>query len=322
MTPVYFVVMRGIVLLDLAGPAEVFRSANLFAPGSFETHYCAVQGEIESGLPGLGLCGLRPLPAHLPPGALVIVPGLVGSHPDWQDPEVRAVVRWLAERGTRDGCTVMSVCAGALLAAAAGLLRGRDCTSHHTCLADLARLEPQAKVLDNRIFVEDGPIVTSAGITAGIDLALHLVARACGPQVASAVARHMVVYLRRSGQDPALSPWLDGRNHLHTRVHRVQDAVLRDPAAPWSAARLAEEARTSARHLNRLFAEHVGCTPMEYVNRIRLTLAGELIRETRLDMERVAERAGFSSAHHLRRVWRRHAQGSPSSLRDGRGDWA
>lgn len=320
MTPVYFIVTRGIVLLDLAGPAEVFRSANLFAPGTFEAHYCAVQGELETGLPGLSLSGLEPLPARLPPGALVIVSGQVGNRPDWQDPAIQAVVRWLAEHGANDDCTVMSVCAGALLAAAAGLLRGRECTSHHTCLADLARLEPQARVHDNRIFVEDGPMLTSAGITAGIDLALHLVARACGPQVASAAARHMVVYLRRAGQDPALSPWLDGRNHLHPGVHRVQDAILRDPAAAWSATRLAAEAHTSARHLNRLFVEHAGCTPMEYLNRIRLALAGELIRETRLDMERVAERAGFGSAHHLRRVWRRHAQGSPSDLRAGRGN--
>ncbi|HEY0295126.1 MAG TPA: helix-turn-helix domain-containing protein [Bordetella sp.] len=312
--PVYFVVTRDIVLLDLAGPGEAFRSANLFAPGTFEPHYCGPAGELETGLAGLYLSRLEPLPDRLPAGALLALSGQVGPGPDWNDPQIRAVVDWLKRDKPAD-CTIMSVCAGALLAAAAGLLRGRECTTHHTCLAELARLDPTARVHDNRIFVEDGNLYTSAGITAGIDLALHLVARVCGPQVASATARHMVVYLRRAGQDPALSPWLEGRNHVHPAVHRVQDAILRNPASPWSADSLAGLAHTSPRHLNRLFAEHAGCTPMDYLYRIRLTLAGELIRETRLSLEKVAERAGFGSAHHLRRVWRRYAPDTPGALR-------
>jgi len=315
--PVYFVVLPGIVLLDLAGPAEAFRVANKLAPGTFVLHYCGPRAEAETGLAGLHLSQLRPLPERLPANALVALSGQVGTGPDWRDPAVRMAVDWLAARQPADRFRVMSVCSGALLAAAAGLLRGRECTSHHACLAELARLEPRARVHDNRIFVEDGPMLTSAGITAGIDLALHLVAQTCGPQAAGAAARDMVVYLRRAGQDPALSPWLEHRDHLHPGVHRVQDAILRDPAAPWSADALARQAHTSPRHLNRLFAEHAGCTPMEYLYRIRLALATELIRETRLDLERVAERAGFGSAHHLRRVWRRHSEGSPGALRAG-----
>ena len=313
---VYFIVTRDIVLLDLAGPSEVFRSANLFAPGTFEQHYCGPARELETGFPGLYLNRLEPLPGPLPANALVVLAGQVGSGPDWRDPQIRAVVDWLGQ-GLPEDCTLMSVCAGALLAAAAGLLRGRECTSHHTCLAELAGLDPTARIHDNRIFVEDGNLYTSAGITAGIDLALHIVARVCGPQVAGAAARHMVVYLRRAGQDPALSPWLESRNHVHPAVHRVQDAILREPAASWSAASLADMAHTSARHLNRLFTEHAGCTPMDYLYRIRLALAGELIRETRLSLEQVAERAGFGSAHHLRRVWRRHAPDTPGAMRAG-----
>ncbi|WP_019938148.1 GlxA family transcriptional regulator [Bordetella sp. FB-8] len=312
--PVYFIVTRDIILLDLAGPSEVFRSANLFAPDAFEQHYCGPAAELETGFSGLYLSRLEPLPAQLPANALVVLAGQVGSGPNWQEPQIRAVVDWLGQ-GLPGDCTLVSVCAGALLAAKAGLLRQRECTTHHTCLAQLAELEPSAGILDNRIFVQDGNIYTSAGITAGIDLALHLVARVCGPQIASATARHMVVYLRRAGQDPALSPWLKGRNHVHPAVHRVQDAILREPAADWSAADLADMAHTSARHLNRLFAEHAGCTPMDYLYRIRLALAGELIRETRLSLEQVAERAGFGSAHHLRRVWRRHAPDTPGALR-------
>ncbi|WP_262363215.1 helix-turn-helix domain-containing protein, partial [Bordetella pertussis] len=132
---------------------------------------------------------------------------------------------------------------------------------------------------------------------------------------AGAVARDLVVYLRRAGTDPAISPWLDGRNHMHPGVHRVQDAIVHNPAAAWTPQTLAAQAHISARHLSRLFAEHAGCTPMDYLYRVRLALARELIRETRLDLEHVAERAGFGSAHHMRRVWRRHESGSPSAAR-------
>lgn len=198
---------------------------------------------------------------------------------------------------------------------AAGLTRGRECTTHHGSLAQLAALDPSARILDNRIFVEDGALVSSAGITAGIDLALHMVSRHCGPRIACEVAREMLVYQRRAGTDSALSPWLEHRSHLHPGVHKVQDAVVRNPAAPWSAQSLAQEAHTSARHLTRLFRLHAGCTPMDYLYQIRVALARDLLRETRLDLERVAEKAGFGSAQHMRRVWRRFEPRTPGMAR-------
>ena len=313
--PVVFIVLEGIVLLDLAGPAEALRVANKLVPGSFEVHYCAPTAALETGLPGLQLAGLQPLPDRLPANALVVLSGVVDRAYDLRAPATLAVLDWLRTRMPADGFELVTVCAGALVAAAAGLLRDRACTTHHSCVASLGALEPSARVLENRIFVQDGPIWTSAGITAGIDLALHLVARATDPRVASAVARDMVVYLRRAGDDPAISPWLDHRNHLHPGVHRVQDAVLRNPAGDWTATTLARQAHTSARHLARLFAEHAGCTPMDYLYRVRLALARTLLSQTRHGMERVAQQAGFSSAHHLRRVWRRYEATPPGALR-------
>ncbi|QVQ24897.1 GlxA family transcriptional regulator [Achromobacter deleyi] len=315
MIPVYFVVSRGIVLLDLAGPAEAFRVANKLCPGTFEQHFCGPSSDVESGIPGLHLAHVRSLPAALPSNALVIISGVVGKHTQLDDPEARAIVAWLAIRHPADGFTLMTVCAGALFAAAAGLTRQRECTTHHSCLEQLASLDPSARVQDNRIFVEDGNLVSSAGITAGIDLALHMVSRHCGPRVASEVARDMVVYQRRAGTDSTLSPWLDHRSHMHPGVHRVQDAVVRNPAAPWSAQSLADQAHTSPRHLTRLFREHAGCTPMDYLYQIRVALARDLLRETRLDLERVAEKSGFGSAQHMRRVWRKFQPLTPSLMR-------
>ncbi|CUJ75292.1 GlxA family transcriptional regulator [Achromobacter aegrifaciens] len=315
MVPVYFVLTRGVVLLDVAGPAEAFRVANKLVAGAFEQHFCGPSREVESGLPGLHLAHIQALPASLPPEALVIISGVVGKPTRLDDPDSRAIIDWLAARHPVDGFTLMTVCAGALFAAAAGLTRQRDCTTHHTCLEQLASIDPSARLHDNRIFVEDGKLVSSAGITAGIDLALHMVSRHCGPRVASETARDMVVYQRRAGTDSTLSPWLDHRSHLHPGVHRVQDAVIRDPAAPWSAQSLADQAHTSARHLTRLFREHAGCTPMDYLYQIRVALARDLLRDTRLDLERVAEKSGFGSAQHMRRVWRKFQPLTPSLAR-------
>ncbi len=315
MIPVYFVLTRGLVLLDLAGPAEAFRVAERLCPGTFALHFCGPEAELECGLAGLHLARIKPLPARLPANALVIVSGVVGTPTRLDDAQARAIIDWLTARQPADGFTLMTVCAGALFAAAAGLTRGRECTTHHGSLAQLAALDPSARILDNRIFVEDGALVSSAGITAGIDLALHMVSRHCGPRIACEVAREMLVYQRRAGTDSALSPWLEHRSHLHPGVHKVQDAVVRNPAAPWSAQSLAQEAHTSARHLTRLFRLHAGCTPMDYLYQIRVALARDLLRETRLDLERVAEKAGFGSAQHMRRVWRRFEPRTPGMAR-------
>ena len=117
---------------------------------------------------------------------------------------------------------------------ARGLLSGRQCTTHHNLIETLRALAPDATVLDDRIFVEDGPLLTSAGITTGIDLALYLIEGHFGPELAAMVARRQVVFMRRSGRDPQLSPWLAYRNHLHPAVHRAQDAIAREPARRWS----------------------------------------------------------------------------------------
>jgi transcriptional regulator GlxA family with amidase domain len=206
------------------------------------------------------------------------------------------------------------VCAGSVVAAHAGLLNGRECTTHHDHVEELRATEPGARVHANRIFVEDGCVFTSAGVTAGIDLALHVIGRQLGHRVAATVARELVVYLRRSAADPALSPWVLHRNHIHPLVHKVQDAVSRNPAAEWPAKRLADLAHTSERNLARLFAQHAQCSPLDYVQRMRVGLARELLTQGDYSVDRVAEMAGFSSAHQFRRVWRRWEESPPARL--------
>lgn len=308
--PVLVVLPPRTLLLDVAGPIEVLRKANeVQARIRFDVAYAGMSGTIESSI-GLALSGVAPLPEAVPDGAMIVVAGatdapLGGRRATKADAaHEKAIARWLAQV-VRPGVTLVTICSGALLAARAGLFDGYDCTTHHACCEALARLAPAARVFDNRLYVEDRERLSSAGITSGIDLMLHVVAARAGAAAAQAIARYLVVYMRRDGAAPQLSPWLEGRNHLHPAVHRAQDAIAAAPAKDWSLPRLAAVAAASPRHLSRLFNEHAGMSVTDYVNRMRIALAQELIAQTRLDIERVAERAGFASARQFRRSWNR-----------------
>jgi transcriptional regulator GlxA family with amidase domain len=313
MTEVVFALLPNVVLLDVAGPAEAFRIANRLVPGSYTLRYVSGKRSLDSAV-GLKLAALRPLPKRLPDASIILVTGIAGICVDRNVPAIGQLSAWLREIMKNESLTLLCVCAGSVVAGHAGVLSGRDCTTHHDHVEELRNVEPKARVHANRIFVEDGRVFTSAGVTAGLDLALHVIGRQLGHRIAATVARELVVYLRRSAADPALSPWVQHRNHIHPVVHKVQDAVSRNPAANWPATKLAELAHTSARNLTRLFAQHAQCSPLDYVQRMRVGLARELLTQSELSVDRVAEMSGFSSAHQLRRVWRRWEETPPGRL--------
>ncbi|OYQ32867.1 AraC family transcriptional regulator [Niveispirillum lacus] len=318
MIPVYVVLPPRAMLLDVAGPTEVLRRAGVEQDRiAFTLTFVGPMSEMSSSV-GLLLSGIAPLPDHLPPDAVILLSGNIDPLPG-QDVRVddeyeQVIVDWL-RRSVRPDHLLLCICSGSVIAARAGLMAGKACTTHHSSYDDLRRAENGCRVLENRLFVEDGNCWSSAGITAGIDLALHFVSRRCGAGVAAAVARYLVVYMRRAGADPQLSPWLEGRNHLHPAIHRVQDAIANDPAHDWSLTALANIAHASPRHLSRLFREHAGMTIPDYVNRLRVGLARRMIENSRLDMEAVAERAGFGSTRQLRRAWGRLHDAPPSTAR-------
>lgn len=318
---VFVVLPPHVLLLDVAGPIEVLLKANSEQDAvRYRVSFVGPTPAVGSSI-GMALAGIAPLPAQLPDGALVVLPGTKDFSPQrdaatrQEDGRLEAlIVDWL-RLAIRPGIRLVSICSGALAAARAGLLDGRDCTTHHACVAELAGLAPTARVMDNRLYVEDGERLTSAGITAGIDLMLHIVAQHAGHAAALAVARYLVVYLRRGGADPQLSPWLEGRNHIHPAIHRAQDAVAADPSRSWSVETLADVAGASSRNLSRLFNEHAGMSVTDYVNRMRVALAHELLTGSQLDIEAVAGRAGFASARQLRRAWGRFHPMPPSRMR-------
>ncbi|MBF5044799.1 helix-turn-helix domain-containing protein [Aggregicoccus sp. 17bor-14] len=287
-------------MLDLSGPAEAFAYAVRHG-APFRVHCVSPTPTVRNAL-GLSVGDLEPLPDALPPGALVFLTGVMGAATGYENPESRAVVAWL-RRVLTPQQRLACVCSAALLAGEAGLLDGRQCTTHHSLTGRLRELAPRAEVLEDRVFVEDGAVCTSAGVTTGIDLALHLIERHAGAVTAQTVARELVVWQRRTSNDPQISPWLAFRNHLHPSVHRVQDALSRAPERPWPLEELARLAHTSVRNLTRLFREQTGTTIVDYQQRIRAAQARQLLEDPRMSVEQVAERVGFGSARALRRVF-------------------
>ncbi|CAI0912469.1 helix-turn-helix domain-containing protein [Serratia ficaria] len=298
---VYFLLLPNVLSLDVSGPAEALRLA-----GQFSLRYLGPTPQIVSSI-GLTLGGLAPLPERLEDGAILVVPGVSDSQHFAAHAEAEQARRWLTTLRPdlqRRRITLVCICSGALLAAQAGLLDGYRCTTHHDLIADIRRQAPAAQVKENRIFIEDRGVCTTAGITAGIDLALHLVHRYCGAAQAREVAREMVVYFRRSGDDPQLSPWLRHRNHLHPAVHRAQDVMAAEPEAEWSVPQVAEKAHVSSRHLARLFRSHVGISVREYHEQLRLAVAQQRLQQG-YGLEKAALAAGFSSGRQLRRAQQR-----------------
>ncbi len=315
--PVYVVLYDGVLLLDLAGIAEPYRIANRWArdndrPEPFALRFIAEREQVTCSL-RLSITRDAPLPERVPDKAWLIVPGGIESVERLDLPSTRRLVAWLRAVATQPAKRI-TVCSGALLAGMAGWLDGLACTTHHDLIAALRRVAPNAKVVENRIFVDIG-IATSAGITAGIDLALWTIGRKCDIGLPLGAKFRggggiKLLFARRVGDDPQISPWLMHRNHLHPAVHRAQDAVARAPARAWTQHSIAA-AHVGERHLNRLFLAQTGVTPRDYVQQLRLALARSLLAEPRCTVERAAAVAGFSSANHLRRAWRRTCGEAP-----------
>ena len=322
MIDVLFLVLPETLLLDLVGPAEALRLANQQLAGrgrppAFALRYISATPEVSTSI-GLRLANLEPLPTALPPGAWVVLlgrPGLKETLSTLQRNGWMGARHWLSSvvapaleaSGPGPGGArprnhrLLTVCVGTLLAADAGLLGRRQVTTHHEHLETLARLAPDAQVCANRVFVVDEPVWSSAGVTAGIDLALHCIGDVCGDAVAAAVAETMVVFQRRGADDPQRSPLLDGRNHLHPAVHRVQNAVCERPGHDWDVPALAAVAHVTPRHLARLFKDHAGVSPRDYVERVRSGLAEQALARG-LPTAQAVELAGFGTDRQFRRA--------------------
>ncbi|GIE32932.1 transcriptional regulator [Actinoplanes italicus] len=289
MSRVLFVLTPQVHLLDLAGPAQVFSTAR-----GYELLYVAEASPVPTWQ-GVPLCASLDWP-ELTPDDLLLVPGWRSGYGYFTEATLGRIA---AHHET--GGTVASVCAGADALGRAGLLDGRRCTTHHDLQDAFARRYPKATVTRDVLYVCDDRVVTSAGIASGIDLALHLVAQRHGPAAAARVAREMVVYARRNGDEQQYSAMLRHRAHLSDVVHRVQDRIDADFAAPLPLPDLAASAGVSERTLTRLFTAATGRTPLRYQQLLRVERAEYLIGHGSTT-EAAARAVGFTDARMLRRL--------------------
>ncbi|MFB4316779.1 GlxA family transcriptional regulator [Actinomadura sp. 21ATH] len=312
MRRVVIVIFEGFQLLDLAGPADVFATAGLIAG---ERGYTVETAAVAAG----------PVPAHNGVAAvagarLADVAGpidtllVAGGPPASRLTADRALVDGVARLAGRARRTA-SVCTGAYLLAEAGLLDGRRATTHWLRAGRLAERYPSVRVDADPIYVRDGPVWTSAGVTAGIDLALALVADDLGHDVARQVARGLVVYLHRPGGQSQFSAPMRAAAPRSEPLRELQAHIDANPAGDLSVPALARRAGMSERHFSRVFTEQTGVPPGRYVERSRADAARRLLESTGHPLDRVARESGLGAPETLYRVFRRHWRISPGDYR-------
>lgn len=295
-------------LLDLAGPIEVFQAANHTEP-RYEVTVATLGGGPFTATAGVRVeagADLRTL--DRPIDTLLVVGGW-GYDEAASDAVLTSNLRRLALRSRR----VAGVCTGSVVLASAGLLQGKKATTHWAFTGELenrgVEVEPDA------IFVCDGEVSTSAGVTAGIDLALAMVEQDHGPALARRIAQYLVVFLQRSGGQSQFS--------VHTRSKPVRDGSLRallddihaDPTREWTVPVMARKAMMSVRHFARVFSRSTGISPAQYVERARVEAAADRLASTGDSLDLVARQSGFGSAETLRRAFLRVLGVSPGSYR-------
>jgi transcriptional regulator GlxA family with amidase domain len=253
----------------------------------------------EHGLDGLGNADLVAVPA-----------ANAADGPQPYPPEALRALRAAA----RSGSTILTICTGAFIAGAAGLLDGRRCTTHWAHADELARMYPTARVDRNVLFVDDGNLITSAGTAAGIDACLHLVRRELGSRVTNIIARRMVVPPQRDGGQ---RQFIDQPvpTHCSAGFAPQLDWILENLDKPHSVATMARHANMSQRTFARKFVDETGTTPMQWVTDQRVLFARRLLEETDLDVDRIADRSGLGAATLLRHHFRRLVGVTPSEYR-------
>jgi len=301
-------------LLDVAGPLQVFTSANELAARDgaaplYAPLVVSADAPVVTASAGLGLVA-----APLPNARAALDTLLVAGGPGVHAAAVNAVVLdWVRARAS-GARRVASVCTGAFLLAAAGLLDGKRAVTHWMHCAELARRFPDIRVEPEPIFVRDGAIWTSAGVTAAIDLALALVEDDVGRCLALAVARHLVMFLKRPGGQAQFSTALSLQS-AEDRFGALHDWISRRLADDLSLPALARKAGMSERSFSRRYTEATGITPARAVERLRVEAARRLLSDTRLPVKRIAARCGFGSEETLRRSFIRLLAATPQDYR-------
>ena len=299
--------------LDLVGPFEVFRMANYYS-GTQTYQIMLVSprgGDIvaNSGLRLAGAIALKDVPRDL--DTILVAGGDERGVRGAVDSEIVAWVRSLAKRTPRVG----SVCSGAFVLAAAGLLDGRRATTHWESCDELRRMRPQVELEPDAIYVADPPFYTSAGVTAGFDLCLSFVEADCGADIALAVARNLVLFMRRPGGQTQYSAALNVQAAATPRIRKLVAQVTADPTGDLGVPQLAERAGMSERTFSRVFHKETGLTPAAFVEIARVDRAKALLETSNWPLARIAEKSGINSLDALHRAFQKRVGVTPGDYR-------
>lgn len=299
-----FVIPPRVHLLDITGPAHVFYEATDYG-ADLKLHFCNIHTH-ENSIQSSSSLFLSNLVNYndleLTSNDLIFVPGLESSllMDDVFLTSSRAFQYWLKRQHDK-GVKICSVCTGAFLLAEAGLLDGKECTTHWKFTDRFAARYPKSLLQNNRLFVKAGDIYTSAGVSSGIDLSLFILEELFGSGFAAKIAKEIVVYIRRTETDPQVSAFMQFRNHLDQRIHTVQDLLSQSLGQKLSIAELADAVFMSPRNLTRLFRKTTGISIGDYLNKLRTERSVQMIADG-YTMQAAAQSCGLKSTNQLRAI--------------------
>ncbi len=300
-TNIVFLILPNIHLLDLAGADQVFHEALEYG-ADIKVDYCSYSTGIVSStdLPFGKLKHYSKIKINK--GDYIFIPGADVSFLLSKEMKAQKELFEWTRSCYNEGAYVCSICTGAFFLAQTGLLNGRKCTTHWKRTNELQAKFPSINLVENILFTEDERIYTSAGVTAGIDLALHILSKIKGDNFSYKVARELVVYIRRQGNEVQQSVFMDFRNHIHAGIHHVQDYLQENSHKKITLHELSDIAFMSARNLTRIFKKETGINVNDYNNLLRKERIKELLKNPDISKAQLASLCGLKSKRHLSRL--------------------
>ncbi|MDA6072783.1 DJ-1/PfpI family protein [Flavobacterium sp. AC] len=312
-TTVYFYIPKQVTLLDLSGVVEVFQEA-IGLGLEYELQYISSQFSIISSS-GLELSALTHFSKTNPQeNDLVFIAGSSTNQIDL-NAEDALFFKWLL-KVNENQTTICSICSGAFILAKAGLLDHKECTTHWKLVDKLQNDFPLVKTQKNTLFTQSGRLYTSAGIITGIDLALHIIEARNGKETAAAIAKELVVYKRRNGNDEQESVYLQNRNHHDEKIHIIQDWIISNLEKTSTIDFLAELIHIGPRNLTRIFKKQTGITIAEYRTKLRIEKAKSLLTNSNYKIQYIANLCGYKTSKQLRIVLETHLDALPTEIKN------
>jgi transcriptional regulator GlxA family with amidase domain len=310
---VYFYIPRQVTLLDLSGVLQVFQEAILLG-FEYKLQFISSQSSVICSS-GLELTSLTHFSKTKPQKEDIIFISGFSTHQIDLNHENPSFFEWLQEINANQ-ITICSICSGAFLLAKAGLLDHKQSTTHWKLVDKLQKDFPLTQTQNNTLFSQSGNIYTSAGITTGIDLALHIIEERHGKQTAAVIAKELVVYKRRHGNDKQESVYLQNRNHHDEKIHIVQDWIISNIDKTSTIDFLADLIHIGSRNLTRIFKKQTGITIAEYRTKLRIEKAKSLLTNTDYKIEHIAHLCGYKTSKQLRIVLETHLDALPTTIKN------